>query len=293
MTGRRITKRFKGSFSFSLTVNLRKCRKSRLHLESWLGWNRCSESAANSQWPGYANTPDGHQGQNYETEQFSQKLSVTDESDRHAVLQGRDGGPFPGALLPCAVPDLWQQVFAISILELENTGCDFNQEWVQLCLIPFLKGLCARHERKQCERNQDYTGDTPLTDSSFSPVNTDGCSQPAQHLKLTGSSPRHLNTSPTSWVLCWEAAASDCSLFLLVFWSPDCASLSRVYPHLAWVSVQSLSPSVDPESGLIHPFTFLYNNHHELAFYNQSLLSVFSRSMRARTWVFSTNIFPT
>lgn len=71
MTGRRITKRFKGSFSFSLTVNLRKCRKSRLHLESWLGWNRCSESAANSQWPGYANTPDGHQGQNYETEQLS------------------------------------------------------------------------------------------------------------------------------------------------------------------------------------------------------------------------------
>lgn len=59
---------------------------------------------------------------------FSQKLSVTDEGDGHAVLQGGDGGPLPGALLPRAVPDLWQQVFAISILELKNIGCDFNQE---------------------------------------------------------------------------------------------------------------------------------------------------------------------
>lgn len=59
---------------------------------------------------------------------FNPKLSVTDERDGDAVLQGRDGGPLPGALLPRAVPDLWQQVFAISILEPENIGCDLNQE---------------------------------------------------------------------------------------------------------------------------------------------------------------------
>lgn len=76
------------------------------------------------------NIPEGRQGQESEAEGLGERLNVTDEGDGHAVLQGRDGGPLPGALLPRAVPDLRQQVFAIAVLELENVGCDFDQERV-------------------------------------------------------------------------------------------------------------------------------------------------------------------
>lgn len=66
---------------------------------------------------------------------------VTYECDRDSVFQGRNGRPLPCALLACAVLDLWEEVFAIAVFEFENIGCDFNQERVQLCLIPFLKYL--------------------------------------------------------------------------------------------------------------------------------------------------------
>lgn len=69
------------------------------------------------------------------------KAAVTDEGDRDSVLQGRNGCPLPRAFLPCTVPDLWEEVFAITVFEFENIGCDFNQERIQLCLIPFLKYL--------------------------------------------------------------------------------------------------------------------------------------------------------
>lgn len=69
------------------------------------------------------------------------KAPVTDECDRDSVFQGRNGRPLPCAFLPCTIPDLWEEVFAITVFEFENIGCDFNQERVQLCLIPILKYL--------------------------------------------------------------------------------------------------------------------------------------------------------
>lgn len=69
------------------------------------------------------------------------KAPVTDECDRDSVFQCRNGCPLPCALLPCTVSDLGEEVFAISVFVFENIGCDFNQERVQLCLIPLLKYL--------------------------------------------------------------------------------------------------------------------------------------------------------
>lgn len=76
------------------------------------------------------------------------KAAVTDECDRDSVLQGRDGRPLPCALLPCTVPDLWEEVFAIAVFEFENIGGDFDQEGVQLCLIPLLKDLKKEKKHK-------------------------------------------------------------------------------------------------------------------------------------------------
>ena len=41
---------------------------------------------------------------------------LTNEGDRHAFIKGRDGSPFPGALLSCRVTDLLHQRFPICVL---------------------------------------------------------------------------------------------------------------------------------------------------------------------------------
>lgn len=81
------------------------------------------------------------------------KELVTYECDRDSVLQGRNCCPLPCPFLSSTVLDLWEEVLAITVFEFENIGCDFNQERVQLCLIPFLKYLeeeekCRRYVRK-------------------------------------------------------------------------------------------------------------------------------------------------
>lgn len=68
-------------------------------------------------------------------------LPLTDQSNRCAVLQSWNCRPLPCAFLSRTVTDLGQQMCTIRLFVFKNVGRDFNQEGVQLCLIPAVKGL--------------------------------------------------------------------------------------------------------------------------------------------------------
>ena len=70
-------------------------------------------------------------------------MPPTDEGEGHALVEGRDGGPLPCALLASGVPDLLHEGLAVGVLEGEDVGGDLDEEGVQLTLVPLLQYLCV------------------------------------------------------------------------------------------------------------------------------------------------------
>jgi hypothetical protein len=67
--------------------------------------------------------------------------SFTDKSDRHAEVEGVDGGPLSGTLLTGLVEDLLNKGCAIFVVVLEDITGDFNQEGVQDTLVPLVENF--------------------------------------------------------------------------------------------------------------------------------------------------------
>ena len=65
----------------------------------------------------------------------------TDERERYAVVERRDGRPLAGALLTGGVTDLVEQRVTVGVLVLEDVGRDLDQERVQLALVPLAHDL--------------------------------------------------------------------------------------------------------------------------------------------------------
>jgi hypothetical protein len=65
--------------------------------------------------------------------------SFTDEGDRHAEVEGVDGGPLSGTLLTGIVQDLLDEGCAVLIVVLEDITGNFNQEGVEDTLVPLVE----------------------------------------------------------------------------------------------------------------------------------------------------------
>lgn len=271
MTGRRITKkRFKGSFSLSHTVTLCKCIKSRLHLIKTK--TEVQPKAEHYRWGWRARRTPGRRWRS--TSRCPSALRC------------------PGSL-------------AAGVCH-QHLGTWEYWLWFQSGMSPALsysipqRPVCKTWKKTMWEKPGLYRRHSlnglillpcqywrMLTTCSI-PEATRLLSRTPQHFSHQLSSPQHFShhLSFMLRVSCVRLQPVDTGLLItrMLPWA-GCTFTSHgsLYSHLF--------PSISLESGLLHPFTFLYNNDHELAFYNQSLLSVFSRSMRARTLF--TNTSPT
>ena len=76
---------------------------------------------------------------------FKIECPLTNQGDRHSLVEGRNSGPLPSPLLAGRVTNLLNEWLSIGVLVGQDVSCDFDEEGVEFTFVPLPEYL--RRER--------------------------------------------------------------------------------------------------------------------------------------------------